>query len=104
MKRRISIAALVLFIGVTLAVLWQVFQPREPSYKGKPLTEWLNRVMVRNFEDTEAALRDMGPGAVPFIFARLRKENSRLARAYRDFWPGIPPAIQRVLPQPNVQV
>lgn len=104
MKTRIRTGILILGVVASSLLLWQLLGPRAPSFQGKPLDEWLNRIMVRNFQDTEAALHEMGPEAVPLILARLRKENSRLARAYRRLLPNIPPLIRRVLPWPNSSV
>jgi HEAT repeat protein len=106
-----------LTLGLALAVALTAFVwhgirsqwlPSEPMYQGRPLSSWLPKVLfenpggVQNSPDHyRDALAAVGPPAVPFILAKLRKSDSALANRYRDLWPRFPAVLQRVLPKPS---
>ena len=47
-------------------------------------------------------LHELGPPAVPFVLAKLAREDPRYGtgRRYRELWRKMPPPIRRVLPKP----
>ena len=74
--------------------------PPEPSYEGKPLDRWLEA----GYEDASRVLYEVGPSAIPGIFAKLKREHPRYGwqARYRALWEKAPVCCQRVLPQPRV--
>ena len=72
----------------------------EPVYAGKTADQWLNA----GYEDTALALQQIGPPAVPFILAKLAREDSRYGSLsnYRELWNKIPAALRRFFPKPKV--
>jgi HEAT repeats len=97
--------ALIAFIWHTIRSQWL---PSEPMYQGKPLSSWLPVVLFENPggvhhspDHYKDALAAVGPPAVPFILAKLRKSDSALANRYRDLWPRFPAVLKRILPKPK---
>ena len=79
-KRLMVVGALVLSFGVLFSLICALL-PREPSYAGKPLSLWLadfDRGSKETHMQAAKALREMGAGAVPFLVARLRQQDSKL--------------------------
>src|ERR1700687_4254230 len=87
-------------IVVLLGVVWWQF--REPTYQGKPLNYWIEQ-MIRHVDSqaAEAALREIGPRAIPLLLARNRYERSEFQRWYRAAYPQWPIIIQHRLPAPK---
>jgi HEAT repeats/PBS lyase HEAT-like repeat len=77
--------------------------PPEPRFQGKPLRFWLveNAIGTSDWREITNAFYQIGPKAVPYVGARLRKDNSWTARHYRDTWPRMPMLLKRVLPKPR---
>ena len=73
--------------------------PQEPVYAGKTADEWLNA----GYEDAAQGLQHIGPSAVPFILAKLSREDPRYGSQnhYRQFWNKVPLPVRRFLPQPK---
>ncbi len=85
MGKRLLIAVVVLLLGLAALVLWGVLSAREPVYQGKRLSAWLKsldnppgnarwkgagwytRWSEGNGQVVEAALRSLGPEAVPAL-------------------------------------
>jgi hypothetical protein len=91
MRRRqvIALAAPVVAGAVVVAAIW----PREPSCNGKCLSAWLEEVISNNSHDraqAAAALRQMGPRAVPLITTELT-------------WPDEPPWKLKLITLANRQ-
>jgi HEAT repeat protein len=112
MKRNRILLA-VLLIAVACVMVWQVWKGqlllgREPVYKGRTVDSWLDDLTVsngvtRNARSSEwaAALRQIGPEAVPFIFRKLRQNDSPWRNKYREIWPNLPGFLHKLLPQPK---
>lgn len=81
MRRRISLG-LALLVGVGLMLWWlQPTQPVEPSYQGRPLSAWLDdRTPATGLltAEAEAAVRAIGPAAVPSLMASMSRADSPL--------------------------
>jgi hypothetical protein len=97
--------ALTAFVWHTIRSQWL---PSEPMYQGRPLSAWLPKVLFENPggvhhspDHYKDALAAVGPPAIPFILAKLRKSDSALANRYRDLWPRFPAILKRLLPKPN---
>jgi hypothetical protein len=109
-------AVLVLgFVGLIWAVVW-LAKPREPTYQGKTLSEWILPFCrqtakgldaprgPQHFEELEPAQRavsEIGSNAVPFLIAKLEHRESRLHQRARQLLQKQPIAGLR-LTDPNV--
>ena len=99
MWRRFGIGALLLVVGSACVLALVRMSPTEAGYAGKSINQWLDG----GYEDAAVALREVGPDAVPSIFAKLRREHPRWGRreSYRKLWQKSPGFVQRYLPQPK---
>jgi len=72
---------------------------QEPVYAGKTADQWLNA----GYEDASQALQQIGPPAVPFILAKLAREDPRYGsqRNYHELWNKLPTAFHSFLPRPK---
>lgn len=93
---------LVLLIAGSLAVraglsFLEVQQP--PKFEDRSLEAWLDS----GYEDASRALYEIGPAAVPGIFAKLRREHPQQGywQHYRHFWQRLPGPCQKLLPRPK---
>jgi hypothetical protein len=78
-KRRILIAALLLIILSGFG--WWLLRPREPYYKGQPLSRWLgayNPEVTADLSGTDEAVRHIGTNAFPTLLRMLRASDSPL--------------------------
>lgn len=95
-------------LAVTGQIIRSRWLPPEPVYQGKPLSDWLPRAIMENsggihynHDHYRDALAAAGSRAVPFILAKLRKNDSPLADRYRKLWPRLPALLKRFFPQPR---
>jgi hypothetical protein len=98
MKWRYLAAPLLLWvIVVPLATLTR--GAKEPVFEGRPLSQWLDD----GFEPSSVALRELGSKAVPYLFARLRREDPVYGswQTYHDFHAKLPRILQQILPKPK---
>ena len=97
MGKRLLIAVVVLLLGLATLVLWKVLPSQEPVYQGKRLSAWLESLdnppgnarwkgagwythwSEGNGRTVEAALRYMGPDAVPALRRMVRCRDHPLA-------------------------
>jgi hypothetical protein len=82
-KRRAKIVSAVFLILLAITVfIWLLLPPREPSYQGRPASQWMAD-MSRSVADdakmrmTEDAIRNIGTNAVPFVLRELRVKEVR---------------------------
>jgi hypothetical protein len=118
MSRRSAIVAglLVLAIVALVCTVTYFVSPREPSYQGKTLSEWIAPFCrqtakgldapggPQHFEELEPvrqAVREMGSNGVPFLIARLNHCESGLHRTVRQLLEKQPYTALR-LTDPNV--
>jgi len=106
--KRVRILLGVLIIAVAGVMVWRALSAQEPVYQGRTVDSWLDDLTVsngvaRNVRSTEyrAALKQIGPEAVPFIFRKLRQNDSPWHNKYRDIWPNLPGFFHKLLPQPK---
>jgi hypothetical protein len=88
MGKRVRIALAVLAVALVSVTVWQVAQPSEPIYQGKPLSSWMKGYMMPDpptFELLEPqrqaadkALRHLGTNAIPTLLRMLRVRDSAL--------------------------
>jgi hypothetical protein len=77
--------ALVLLLGVSIAAVLFV-APREPTHKGRPLSDWVHDLSNDKHEVRAAAaeaIRAIGPGAVPYLTNSLAQRDAITLRIYR---------------------
>jgi HEAT repeat protein len=78
-KPGLRIAFAVLIIAILAACLWLALSPREPSYKGKSLSVWLEPYRPEYSGDTsdaDEAVRHTGTNAIPTLMRLLRARDS----------------------------
>jgi hypothetical protein len=81
-------------LGLTLALAASVAAiflatPREPHYQGRPLRDWLADLSHANGQTQEmarAAIRAMGPPALPYLTNSLAQREAPAVRLYRSKW------------------
>ncbi len=87
MRRRtkwLIVGALTL-IGIVAVVF--MLAPRQPSYQGRKLNEWVGDLSSSHYDTqrvARAAIRAMGPAAVPFLTNSLAQRNAASVRTYRN--------------------
>lgn len=78
------ICLIFVFVAGLTGLLWFTLSAREPSYLGQPLSFWLSGNWVSHTpmelafirDNKDAALRQMGPSAVPTLVRWLRAHDS----------------------------
>ena len=73
---------ILLGFGLAVALYGILLAPREPSYKGKPLSQWIEAYSeqeVSEADEANEALHSMGTNAVPYLMAWFRAKPT-LAR------------------------
>jgi hypothetical protein len=88
MRRRLLIGFGVVAVFVIGWFAYDASRPREPVYKGKQLSQWLDEYnRAANLTETEPAaeaIRAMGTNALPFLLANLKHNESPLQQKLRD--------------------
>jgi HEAT repeats len=96
------VLAAVLVLGIAGLIVGVVYlaSPREPTYEGKTLSEWiapfclqtangldvpLGPKHLKELEPVRNAVRQIGTNALPFLIARLNHRESALHREAREF-------------------
>lgn len=104
LMKRVPIMLAVLLIAIAIAgmIVWQASGRPEPVYRGRTVDAWLDDVAAsRDDSEYSAALKEIGPRAVPFIFRKLNQNDSPWRNKYRDIWPKLPGFFQKHLPRPK---
>jgi hypothetical protein len=92
----------VLGLGLVALVLTSIWhQPREPVSQGKPLSYWVQH-RSRSVSDqiAQAALRQIGGEAVPFLIGKLRRGEPTYQRLYLALVRSLPDRLREFLPEP----
>jgi HEAT repeat protein len=80
MPKRVKTALASVSIALVGVIVWKVAQPREPIYKGRTLTSWLevyNRTGDRQQRDAaDRAVQQIGTNAIPTLLRLLRVKDS----------------------------
>lgn len=98
-KRAALLVGLVVVLGA-VGLLW--IQPADPVVEGNPLSYWIRQLQSRsNRRDAEAAIREVGPRAIPILFARIRSEQSLQFRVKRHLWSHLPEVIRSHISAPR---
>ncbi len=100
--KRCFTGAFVILVGV---LAWEILHPGEPTYRGKPVSEWVDELYNSHLaaphrqveegdqEKAEDALRHLGTNALPTLVGMLRHKDSRAKTKLRALLVG-----QRWLP------
>jgi hypothetical protein len=87
MKRRTKwLTVSAIGLGVVVAYLI-IAGPRQPTYQGRDLDAWLADLTSPSYQTQQlarAAIREMGPTAVPFLTNSLAQRDSLALRAKRE--------------------
>ncbi len=110
MRKRLRIIFAFLLIAVLGGVAWQVLRTSkpEPVYQGKPLNYWIKE-LDHNVSQSdgfsywvgEKPVLEIGPPAIPFLIATLKKKDSRLNDAYVSLYPKLPKWMRDHLSTPQ---
>jgi HEAT repeat protein len=94
----IAAALVVLVIAAAPRVLLNR-SPAEPVCADRPLGAWLED----GVEPASVALREIGAPAVPYLLAKLRREDPNYGsyQHYRKFWDRMPGMLRPMLPKPK---
>lgn len=86
-------------LAAACALLTMNSQRVEPVYAGKTVDEWL----AAGYEDASMALHEIGPPALPYIVAKLSREDPACGslRRYHNLWNEIPLPVRRLFPRPK---
>ena len=90
MRKLVYIALAILFAALVSVVDWQVLRLREPVYRGKRLSIWLNAYRIYGLagvetwqvrveqQEADEAVRQIGTNALPTLLRMLRANDSAL--------------------------
>jgi HEAT repeat protein len=95
MRKRIQAGVVVLVVVVVGVSWWQVLREREPSYKGKALSYWLDPLdrgqkRYRTPEEVSGALVAMGDPAITLLAHRLHWKPHPVMEFLHDRLPRFP--------------
>ncbi len=104
MKRRTRILLVSLLVILLGAFAWFVFRQKEPEYRGRSLTFWLEQEVDNGGLDPEAetAIRAMGADALPELLRMLGTKDTAIRRSLVALsqklkWFAIRPRDQRLV-------
>jgi hypothetical protein len=91
-KRFAAVVALILIVATFIA--WLSLRRAEPVYNGKALTFWAQQYGSNNWSgrkelarEAEFAVRQIGPGAIPFLLHLMEARDSDLKKSLRRHLP-----------------
>lgn len=92
-----------MLIGLLLAgLVLLVLRSDEPTYQNRRISLILDDwVADKPDVPIEAALREIGLNALPYVVSRLARNDSSWRRKLQGTWPKLPKFLQRILPQPK---
>lgn len=100
--KRVHIVFAVLLVAIAGVIGWQASRRQEPVYHGRTVDAWLDDLAAaRDDSEYAAALKQIGPKAVPFIFRKLRQNDSPWRNKYREIWPNLPSFFKKHLSRPK---
>ena len=91
----VAAAIVILVVGI------YALRPREPSYQGKSLSDWVDLLYSTNHTQAMNSIGAIGPKAIPFLFEKARHEDPAVQRLYRAIWPKLPAFLRQRLPTPK---
>ncbi len=81
-------------VAVNFAILLRVFWPAEPSFRGIPISRWIER---SNPTLRHEPVNVFGTNAVPYLLEALERKKSRLNGTAWKFWLKLPASTQKKL-------
>jgi hypothetical protein len=100
-KRRLIVGIVV--VGIAVVIIFAFTRPREPTYKGQPLSHWVNHYLLSGLgvdaaeREADEALKHIGPKAIPYLLTWLRTEVPASTNGETDSMPlcfGTPDAFR----------
>lgn len=84
MPKRLRIAGTALLLVLIGLIVWEANRTKEPKYKGRPLSFWLD---WRNCSVAESheAINHFGTNCIPTLLRMLQAEDSETKRNFADF-------------------
>jgi hypothetical protein len=94
-----------ILLGITLICTALLLWPKPPSFEGKPISKWFrdycessSPLCSRLSDPPMNALRALGPNAIPFLTAQIRRHDTPLIRVYRNCSVLLPHKLRDILP------
>jgi len=83
MRKRYVLLIAILLLAFAAGLAWQLSQPREPMYEGRPLSYWLEGYNFDSRTETseqsaDLAMREIGTNAIPTLLRMLQESDSPL--------------------------
>jgi hypothetical protein len=100
--RKKGITVLLVCATILVALIWVARVP-EPSHKGVPLGELLDKNGARpgGLGEAREAVRALGARAVPYLVHVLEREPTPLQQRYARAHPRFPASLRKLAPQPK---
>ncbi|MDB6111642.1 MAG: repeat-containing protein [Pedosphaera sp.] len=98
-RARKKIAIVILLAIVVGGFGFFMLRPREPVYKGRTASAWLNR-LVRGDSAAQDAIQKLGDEAVPALVAGLKRREDSWERLGIRVWRHLPKYVQDRVPSP----
>ena len=102
-RRRILFAGL-LAVFVSATILWTVVHPRDPLFRGKPESNWIEHLSYSDEEQVKQ-WREFGPDGIRVLVRALEGANRPVDRffrnTYRRMLDFLPSGLMRLLPAPG---
>jgi len=105
-RKRILLTGLVLLVACG-SVAWLVIRPRDPLFRGKPQSYWIENLSYRD-EEQVREWREFGPDGVHVLVRALDGANRPTDRLYRNVYRNVgrvlPGGVTRFLPAPRMDL
>ena len=102
-RKRLFMVGLLLMVVVSMAILWAVVRPRDPIFRGKPESQWIEQLAYRDEEQIKQ-WREFSSDGVRVLVRGLEGSKRPADRFYRNTYrrmSGILPCgVMRILPAP----
>lgn len=101
-RKRILLAGLA-FALVCGTAVWLAIRPRDPLFRGKPESYWIEHLSYRDEEQVKQ-WREFGPDGVRVLVRALDGANRPTDRLYRNLYRKSGRLLMRVLPAPRMDL
>jgi hypothetical protein len=90
MRKRYVLLIAVLLLAFAVGLAWQLSQPREPMYEGRPLSYWLegygpDAATETSQQGADNAMQEIGTNAIPTLLLMLQDYNAPLKSTFFAF-------------------
>ncbi len=101
MKKGFKILLLVLLGLILVGLAFFALRPKEPSYKGRPISAWVDDLAAQKRNECAEAIQKTGTNCLPYAVASLVRKDSKWQTKYRALWPKFPKFLKIIFPQPK---